>query len=221
MKESDLYLPIKSFLESQDFEVKGEIGDCDVMAVRDQEDPVVVELKLTLNLDVVLQASQRLEITPLVYVGVPVGNKILKRRRKSLLKMFRLLGVGLIVIDPAIGVGNVDVLLDPIPYKPRANKKKRKRLLGEFMQRVGDPNLGGTDKRKGLMTAYRQRSLAVANYLLDHGATKASILAETLNEPKARDIMYSDFYGWFEREGKGVYKISSKGLEEIPQWKTG
>ena len=56
MKESDLYLPLKRFLISQNYEVKGEVQDCDVVAIRGKEAPVVVELKLTLNLDVVLQA---------------------------------------------------------------------------------------------------------------------------------------------------------------------
>ena len=46
MKESDLYLPLKRFLESQNYEVKGEVQDCDVVAVRGEEAPVVVELKL-------------------------------------------------------------------------------------------------------------------------------------------------------------------------------
>ena len=46
MKESDLYLPLKQFLESQNYEVKGEVQDCDVLALRDDEAPVIVELKL-------------------------------------------------------------------------------------------------------------------------------------------------------------------------------
>ena len=45
MQESDLYLPLKRFLESQNYEVKGEVHDCDTLAVRGKEDPVVVELK--------------------------------------------------------------------------------------------------------------------------------------------------------------------------------
>ena len=46
MKESDLYLPLKRFLESQNYEVKGEVQDCDVVAMRAKEAPVIVELKL-------------------------------------------------------------------------------------------------------------------------------------------------------------------------------
>ena len=56
MKESDLYLPLKRFLESQNYEVKGEVQDCDVLAVRGEEVPVDVELKLSFNLNVILQA---------------------------------------------------------------------------------------------------------------------------------------------------------------------
>jgi len=34
MKESDLYQPLKRFLELQGYDVKGEVQDCDVVAVR-------------------------------------------------------------------------------------------------------------------------------------------------------------------------------------------
>lgn len=77
MRESDLYLPLKRLLESQDYEVKGEIQDCDVLAVRGHEDPVVVELKLSLNLDLILQAVERLSLTPKVYIGIPRQCKVL------------------------------------------------------------------------------------------------------------------------------------------------
>ena len=38
-KESDLYPPLKRFLESQNYEVKGEVQDCDVLAVNGEEVP--------------------------------------------------------------------------------------------------------------------------------------------------------------------------------------
>ena len=59
MKETDLYPPVKRYLEDQGYTVKGEIDDCDVVAVRSGDTPVVVELKLTLNLNVILQAVAR------------------------------------------------------------------------------------------------------------------------------------------------------------------
>ncbi len=50
MKESDLYIPLKQFLEAQGYKVKGEVGQCDVLAVRGEEEPIIIELKLSLNL---------------------------------------------------------------------------------------------------------------------------------------------------------------------------
>jgi hypothetical protein len=218
MKESDLYLPLKRFLESQGYEVKGEVGECDVLAVRGDEAPVVVELKLSLNLEVVLQAVERLAATPKVYVGIPEDCGVLNRRRKHIIKLLRMLGLGLIIIDPKRRTGRVSVLLDPGEYRPRRSKQRQERLLGEFMKRVGDPNLGGTHMRKGIMTAYRQRALAIARYLEEQGPAKASHIAGILAEPKARNILYDDVYGWFDRVSLGVYELSPRGKQEIRLW---
>jgi hypothetical protein len=219
MKESDLYLPLKRFLESQNYEVKGEVQDCDVLAVRGKETPVVVELKLSLNLDVILQAVERLSLTPNVYIGIPKQCKILTRRRRRIIKLLRMLGLGLLVIDLERESGSVEALLDPGEYRPRKSKHRQERLLGEFMKRVGDPNRGGTEKRKGIMTAYRQRTLAIARFLQKQGPTKASHIARTLREPKARDILYRNVYGWFERVSLGVYELSPRGKQEIYRWR--
>ncbi len=218
MKESDLYPPLKRFLESQNYEVKGEVQDCDALAVRGDEPPVVVELKLSFNLDLVLQAVERLSLTPKVYIGIPAQCKTLKRRRRRVIKLLRMLGLGLLAIDPVLETGSVEVLLDPGEYRPRKSKHRKERLLGEFMKRVGDPNLGGTEKRKGIMTVYRQRALAIARFLEEQGPTKAAHIARTLREPKARDIVYRNVYGWFDRVSVGVYELSPRGKQEIPLW---
>jgi len=218
MKESDLYLPVKQFLESQDYEVKGEIQDCDVVAVRGDEAPVVIELKLSINLEVILQAVERLSITSKVYIGIPNRCKVLDRHRRRITKLLRMLGLGLVAVDLNREKENVAVLFDPGEYRPRKSKPRRDRLLGEFKKRVGDPNLGGIVKRKGIMTAYRQRTLAIARYLQEHGPTKASAVAQTLQEPKARNIMYNDVYGWFDRKSKGIYQLSPRGEQEISLW---
>lgn len=218
MKESDLYPPLKRFLEAQGFEVKGEVQDCDVLAVRGEEPPVVVELKLSLNLGVILQAVDRLALTPMVYIGIPLRCKVLNRQRKLIFKLLRMLGLGLVSIDADRQGGGVQVLLDPQEYRPRPSKQRRERLLGEFAKRAGDPNLGGAEKRKGIMTAYRQRTLAVARFLAKQGPTKAAHIAMTLDEPKAREIVYRDVYGWFDRVSPGVYDLSPRGRQEIPLW---
>lgn len=218
MKESDLYPPVKKFLEGQGYEVKAEIGDCDLFAVRGDEEPVVVELKLTLNLTVLLQAVDRLSITSKVYVGILKPKTNNRKKLKRVIKLLRMVGVGLILINPKLATGAIDVRLDPSDYQPRTSKPMKEYLLGEFVRRVGDPNLGGSDKRRGIMTAYRQRALALGHYLEDNGPTKASVIAQQLQEPEARNILYRDVYGWFQREDVGIYNITPRGKEEIAQW---
>lgn len=199
--------------------MKGEVQDCDVLAIRGEEAPVIIELKLRLNLDVILQAVDRLALSPKVYVGIPKPRKTQRRRRKQVLKLLRMLGLGLLEIDPHINTGSVNVLLDPGEYQPRKSKYRQERLLLEFIQRVGDPNPGGSDMRRGIMTAYRQRALAVAGYLGKQGASKALDISTALGEPKARDILYRNVYGWFERIDYGVYQLSPRGKLELPLWK--
>ena len=219
MKESDLYPPLKQFLESQNYEVKGEVEGCDVLAVRGEEAPIIVELKLSLNLNVILQAVERLSLTQKVYIGIPKQCSNLSRQRKHIIKLLRMLGLGLVVIDLEQVRVKVDVVLDPVEYKPRKSKYRQERLLGEFMQRVGDPNLGGAEKRKGIMTAYRQRALIIARFLQKQGPSKASTIAQIVEDPKARDILYKNVYGWFERVSRGVYGLSPRGEQEISLWR--
>ncbi len=225
MKEQDLYPPLKRTLESLGYEVKGEIEGCDVVAERAGEPLLIVELKLQLNLGVILQAVDRFAMTESVYVGVPAGMGTLKRERKRILKLFRRLGLGLITIDPKIGgrkkgapTGIVSIVLDPLPSEARLNKRRAARLKKEFSTRVGDTTPGGQATNKGVLTSYRQRAILIAAYLRDAGSTKAALVASELSDPKARDIMYNNVYGWFEAEGKGVYRLSELGEVELPEW---
>ncbi len=220
MREVDLYPPLKHFLVQQGYEVKGEVQNCDVVAVRGNEPIVVVELKLSISLTVILQAVDRLQLSDNVYIGVPKGIAVLKKRRKQTIKLMRMLGLGLLVIDPEVTIGSVDVWCDPGDYKPRKSKRRTQRLLGEFMHRVGDPNSGGSPARRGLMTVYRQKALAIAAHLREHGETKAAVIAQSLTEPKTRAILYDNVYGWFDRLGRGVYALSPRGKTELPRWLT-
>ena len=55
LRETDLYPPVKAFLEGQGYDVKGEVSDCAVVGVRDEDELVVVELKTAFNLPLILQ----------------------------------------------------------------------------------------------------------------------------------------------------------------------
>ena len=166
MKETELYAPVKGLLEAQGYAVKGEVRGCDVVAVRGEEPPLVVELKTTLSLSLLLQAVDRLALSDAVYLAVPEDCAPLRRDPKRIRKLLRMLGLGLLTVSG----GRAAVWLDPGPYAgPRRSKARRARLLGEFRGRAGDPEPGGADRRRGLHTAYRQRALAIARHLAVRG----------------------------------------------------
>ena len=216
--EGDLYPPIKAFLENQGYAVKGEIGRCDVVARRGMEDPVVVELKTRFSLDLVLQGVDRLKLTDKVYLAVAEASSAggaLARRGRDVKRLCRLLGLGLLTVRPGLpGGAGVLVHLDPIAYAPRQNKRRRERLLGEFMRRVGDPSPGGRSGRP-VMTAYRQDALRCADLLQRHGPLGTKELRALSGIERSAGILQRDVYGWFERVQRGVYRLSPKGEDGL------
>lgn len=216
LRETDLYPPVKLMLEGQGYVVKSEIGAADIVAVRDDEEPVVVELKTKFSLSLFHQAVQRQSLTDTVYVAVPrgegkpflnalAGNKALCRR----------LGLGLITVRMQDGL--VEIHCDPAPYRPRQSKPRKARLLREFARRVGDPNSGGATRR-GLVTAYRQDALLCLKILDQSGPTKAAEVARLARVKHARRLMADDHYGWFERVQTGIYDLTPKGRGAIADY---
>jgi len=216
LRETELYAPVKVLLESQGYKVKGEVGAADVVACREDEDPVIVELKTGFSLSLFHQAIDRLSLSETVYVGVPRGSgrKFLKSL-KSNKTLCRRLGLGLITVRLKDGLAEIH--LDPTPYNPRQSKRKKARLLKEFAARVGDPNTGGTT-RKTLMTAYRQDALRCAGMLHQNGATKAAHVASACGVARARQIMSDNHYGWFDRVATGIYELSPNGRRAIKDY---
>jgi hypothetical protein len=214
--ETDLYPPVKALLEKQGYEVKGEVGSADVVAVRDDEDPVIVELKTGFSLSLYHQGIERQAITDAVYIAVPrMSGAAARKAFKNNLSLCRRLGLGLLTVRLEDGL--VEIHSDPAPYKPRKSKPKKARLLREFAKRVGDPTQGGST-RHGLMTAYRQDALRCVQVLNENGPTKAAEVAMASSVKTARQIMYDDHYGWFERAEKGIYALSPKGVAAVGEY---
>ena len=218
MREHGLYPPVKAFLEAQDYAVKGEIDSCDVVAIRGGEPPVIVELKTSFSLPLVFQGIARQGLSDNVYLAVPPFSGR-TTRRKDALALCRRLGLGLLTVrlEPA---PLVDVLLDPAAYRPRKRKPGIERLLREFQHRVGDPNAGGSNRRK-IMTAYRQDALRCAVHLHLNGPSKAAIVARSTGVARAGAMMRDDHYGWFERtpdKPRGVYSLTPKGHAALEEY---
>ncbi len=212
MAETDLYPPIKQFLQAQGYEVKGEIGAVDVMACRGDEEPVIVELKTGFSLALFHQAIARQSVTDAVYVAVPRGQgRRFLAALKSNLSLARRLGLGVLTVR--LSDGFVEVHLDPAPFQPRKSTPRKARLLREFARRVGDPNAGGST-RVPMMTAYRQDAVRCAAHLRACGPSRGADVAKATGVEKATQMMAADHYGWFERVDRGVYALTPKGVEE-------
>ena len=210
MKETDLYAPVKAFFESQGYEVKSEITDCDLVAIRDDDPPVIVELKVSLSLDLLMQGIERQRITDAVYVAVPAGKgKAWATRIKDVVKICRRLGLGLMSVRFNAGQGAVIVHTDPGAHKVHRLSKRKSALLLEFQRRVGDPNTGG-QSRRAIVTAYRQDALRIA-VILQAGPSAPLALVKSLGMPKAPAILQKNYYGWFVRVERGVYAIGPEG----------
>jgi len=205
--ESALYPPIKRFLEAHGFSVKGEIGGCDIVAVRDGEPPllVVTELKLTFTLELVLQGIDRAACCDEVWLAVRASKGRGRESDARVKKLCRMLGFGLLLVSPT---GRVDALVEPVAWKPRANAKRRAGLIREHGRRIGDPTLGGSSTRAPRMTAYRQQALVCAEALRPGPAKPKDLRAQA---PDAAQILRSNYYGWFERVARGVYQLTDAG----------
>ncbi|MGR3566103.1 MAG: DUF2161 domain-containing phosphodiesterase [Heliomarina sp.] len=212
MQETALYAPIKRHLEAQGYSVKSEVAGADVVGLRaDDPDPVIVEMKTAFSLSLVQQGIVRQSISDWVYLAVPTikGRKTLARH----LGLCRRLGLGLITVRTKDG--HVEVQCDPAPFAPRKIKARRDRLLREFSRRVGDPNIGGSN-RVTLVTAYRQDAMRCAKHLADAGPCKGAVVARATGVTRATTIMRDDHYGWFERVSTGIYQLTPKGQAALP-----
>jgi hypothetical protein len=210
--ETALYAPVKAFLEARGFAVKGEVRGCDVVAVRDGADLLVIaELKLGLSMELLLQAVDRMAIADEVWLAVPATRRGRDQDRRAH-RLCRLLGVGLLAVT--LTTGRVEVLADPGPYKPRLAARKRSRLLAEFARRRGDPTPGGGRGRE-IMTAYRQAALALAGALRD-GPARPRDLRHLA--PDAAKILYRNVYGWFAHPAAGLYALAPEGEAALAAW---
>lgn len=210
-RETELYRPVARFFEELGYQVRGEVRGCDVAAARG-DDVVIVELKRAFNLELVFQGIERQKATGKVYLAVEDLRGPARRRYRKMLRLCRLLGLGLMTVKFARAStrASVEVLLDPAPYRPRLNLRLPGLLLEEMRKRSADYNVGGSVRQK-VVTAYREEALRVAKQLKEHGPSPVKLLRATAPSPKAQSILRNNFYGWFERVERGVYQLTSSG----------
>ncbi len=212
--ETSLYLPVKDFLEQAGYAVKGEIGGCDLVGLSDSDPTIVVvcELKLSFNLELILQAVDRAAVSDEVWIAARISAKGRGREAdKRYRDLCRRLGIGMLGVSDA---GDVSVIVGSVTPMPRTNPKRRSRLMREHRNRRGDPALGGST-RQPVMTAYRQQALGCAAALV---AGPLRVRDVTTFVPDAGKILLSNVYGWFERLERGIYGLTDTGREALIRW---
>ncbi len=224
MLERDLYPPVRAYLESLGYEVKGEVRDCDITALRGDE-LIVVELKRGFTMELLYQAIDRQRLADSVYVAVPLPRRgYLDPRMADMKALCRRLELGLIFVGfLSDGRAQVDVYLHPDKAAaPRRNAARRRAVLTEHSGRTGSSNVGGVTHRK-ILTLYKEQALAVAVLLRDHGPQTAAALRALGAPENASAIVSRNPMKWFSRvenpEGKlPRYALSGAGLAALEEY---
>ncbi|WP_084032779.1 DUF2161 family putative PD-(D/E)XK-type phosphodiesterase [Chelativorans sp. J32] len=196
------------------FAVKGEVGGCDLVALKDGEPPIVVigELKMSFNLELVLQGVDRAAACDEVWLAARLSMRGKGRESDARFRnLCRRLGFGMLGVASN---GEVHILVRPAAPMPRRDSRRRSRLVDEHRRRQGDPVAGGGTRRP-IMTAYRQQALACACALAE-GPKRPRDLKPAI--PDAPKILRHNVYGWFDRVERGIYGLTEKGRLAASQW---
>lgn len=218
LQECDLYPPVKAFLESLGYEVKGEVKDCDVTAVRDDE-LIVVELKTGFTIELLFQASRRQLVADGVYVAIPLPKGGYRApRHDDIVRLCRRLEIGLLFVAfTESGVPQVDAAVHPAPVRAvRTNAKKRLAVLTEHRGRTGSRNAGGVVRRK-ILTVYKERSLAIVAILAAHGELTTTQIRALGGPDNTSAILARNYYSWFAKGSPRHHVTVPAGVEALAE----
>lgn len=219
MLERDMYEPVRNWLRENGFEPRAEVRGCDIMAVRD-DTVLAVELKTSLNLEVILQAVDRQRFSDIVYIAVPKkGRLFFTRRWRQICHLIRRLEIGLLLVSINEDGASVKEMIAPVPFDRVKSRqmagKKRIAAVKEYSERHGDRNVGGSTRSR-LVTAYRERAIFIASLLAQHGPMSPKALREHgADREKTLGILRNNHYGWFENVSRGLYGITDAGRNAL------
>ena len=212
MLEKDMFQSLKTHLEKLGFTVKAEVLNTDITAIKD-DCVIIVEMKKTLNTTLMYQGTKRQRISDYVYLAIvrPTTKQLRSKQFREKMHLVRKLQLGLMFVN--INKGTVETFLDPENYTMRKNNIKKRRLLKEFEQRHTSFNTGGVTKTK-IITAYRERALVIAYHLQNTPLAVKEIKVLT-NDFMCSSILQKNYYHWFDRVDRGIYKLNDLGIKEL------
>ncbi|WP_186580471.1 DUF2161 domain-containing phosphodiesterase [Aquibacillus kalidii] len=222
LKEADLYKPIQNHFVREGYEVYGEVKDCDMVAVQDDE-LIIIELKLNLSVELLIQATKRQRLSEQVYIAVPRPKKYNPRskRWRDICQLVRRLELGLILVSITGKSKRMEIIFEPTAFNRKKSlsqhKRKRQEILKEIDGRSADFNIGGSNRTQ-IMTAYRENCIQIASYLKQNEELSPKALIELGTGKKTQSILSKNYYGWFDRIKRGMYALSEKGKQELEEY---
>jgi len=223
LRESDLFTPVKDYLESLGYDVKGEVRDCDLTAVRGEE-LIIVELKRGFTMELLYQAIDRQRMADSVYVAVPLPRRgYMAPHINDMKALCRRLELGLIFVGfTASGLPQVDVYVHPAEAAvPRRSGKRRLAVLQEHNGRSENRNTGGVTHRK-ILTLYKEQSLCIAQLLRQHGPLTTAQVRQYGGPDNASAILTRNILRWFVRlDADGArhsFALSDAGLAALEEY---
>ncbi|MBG9694203.1 hypothetical protein ABD91_26085 [Lysinibacillus sphaericus] len=230
MKESDMFEPLKNFLQKQGFDrVYGEVGSADVVGINKQGEEVVVEMKKTLNFKVLEQAFERFGRAKYIYIAVPLANrsKAYNVNHRFAYYILREYGVGLLYvpIDLITGENSYENVYEFI----ESAEHHVERSIADSIRPYNELTVGGS-KSGDTITDYGYTMMAVKAFMQKYGdwLTVDEILKHVETHwarPKpslAADLRMSQNTNWceFKKVGReNVYRYiegaEENGREEI------
>ena len=217
--EKDLFKPIKEYFEGFGYVADGEVCDIDLYMEKEGSS-VSVELKQSLDFKAIIQAALRQKISDTVFIGIFRPKDLFSKSFQNKIYLLKRLGIGLIVVSKR--TLDIEIVSEPVVSELSkyqiSNKNKQAQLSAEFQKRRIKNNVGGVTHTK-LMTEYRENALMVLSALNNLGdVAKGSDVAKASGVAKATTILRDNYYGWFLKESKGVYKLSKEGKVALDEY---
>ncbi len=221
IKETDLYMPVRNLFTGMGYDVRSEVMGCDLTAINGST-LIVAELKLSMNLQLILQATRRQKIAEKVYCAILRPGSYYTSRWRDIFHLLRRLEIGLIFVNFSVKGGHAEIILEAESFDRNrsmaSSKKKRAKVIKESNSRKSDLNSGGSVKKK-LITAYREKAVYIALLLNKYGPLSVRELRDKgADEAKTQQILYRNVYGWFIRKKRGVYDINDRGNKALVQF---
>ncbi len=217
MTEKELYPPVRNLFEKRGYTVNAEVKDCDMTAVKDDEF-IIVELKRNLTVTLLGQGLKRQRTGADVFIAVPKPKQYSLKKFRSVFSVIKKLELGLIFVSLRGEHSFAEIVFEPKPFKfMYKDTRKRKEIMTEIEGRTIETNTGGVTGTK-IITAYTEKCIHIACMLDMYGEMSAAEVRKKGGADNAYNILTMNVYGWFEKTGRGIFKITEKGRLDLMEY---